>query len=353
MSDSAAKIIHDFLANPQDKRISVAFYKLCLHREVGYLKKGWSKGYGVPAHLYEPKTALIDYAVDIVGDILLKNKGNVHQALWDYYRNIQPDDPLSLPDNQLVAYFAIWLGRQIRQATSAILGWNNPQIRKLRRNIHQILESDAYSRGMRAEGEIIYLAANQSNLRMHLPLIPYNQLLSIVYQARQQTNTRTYTQWCHRIFEILNKFDDVANCLPFDDLVSAIVHTALDLAEYLAPRPGAMTSPRQEAIDRKFAEAKKYALEKVKANEIDHFRKNGKIDDFEADSFLKAAQIYLEDHINDGYRDKIPKYFRLIMPASYHKRYLDDYKYIFEEILNKGWQYFCDFLGNDPTIGEF
>ena len=65
----------------------------------------------------------------------------------------------------------------------------------------------------------------------------------------------------------------------------------------------------------------------------------------EARLYLKAVDNYLSDVAATGDADSLPDYFRELLPAETHSRYLKDYKNSFETVINKALEYFKNNLG--------
>lgn len=347
------KIIRDFLENPRNRSAFDAFFKLCHDYVKACLYRRKHLGHDLRLEDRDETKAIADRAYDILGVFLGSKSGEPFFHVFDCFKKPGLYSLLDTPDQDLYYQFKGCLGKFIGQELAKIKSEGNPQIQNLKRRFRNIFKDKRFCIQDRAKKghEKICLCDHAHNLREDKPAIPYDELYELAEKAYFDSNTRV--EWCNNIFELLNEAKEYQNQVVMYELISIVVSINARHVDLYGLRPSAMPSARDASIRDAIDNARKRTILWLKNEVLPGFVEKGRIDRDEAERFAKAAELFLIDLGYDGWTDPIPDYFRAFMPEEKHKPYLDDYKYVFETVIEKAKEYFKDILGNDPTIGIF
>jgi hypothetical protein len=351
--DDYPEIIRAFLENPYNREAFDAFFKLCFNHTRAYLYSLKHIGYDLMLEDRDDRKAITDRAIDILGPFLSSKVGQPYYRIFDYFERKNLTNLKTVSDQQLYHHFNILLRGFIKHELGAIRKLENPGIYNLKKAFRNILREEEFCETAHAKKghEQIYLCKYAEDLRSDKPAIPYDELYKLAEKAYYDTNTRV--QWCHKIFELLNEVRVYQNQVVKYELIRVVVSINAKYVDLCGLRLSAMPSARDTAIRGAIDKARKKTILWLKKEVIPDFVKKGRIDQDEAERFAKAAELFLIDLGNDDWTDSIPDYFRALMPEEKHIPYLNDYKYVFETVIEKAREYFKKNLGDDPTIAGF
>ncbi len=341
--NSDAEVIRVFLKCPGSRSAFDAFFQLCFRVTLNYLRykkpqfKSFSDQYSDFNHFCR------DTAIDILGYHFESKPGRPFYLIIDYFRHRTNGDYDSIADEDLLDLFRVQLLRFIRQKISHFRAEEDPQIENLKRRFKDILrESYYHSLKIGDSPENICLESEQDNLRHDKLPVSFEALKGIAGEAFY--NSKTRTEWCRLIFELLNKRTDLQNFVKKYEILTAVIGIN---SNFVSEVFGDIADAPHFNIER----AKRLAyreipdiLDLIEREHIERFKRKGRLSDQEAGWARQAVELYLNDMANCGGTDSIPTYFCETFPSDYHERYLNDYKYIFDTTLGAARQKLLDFL---------
>ncbi len=348
-----AKIIRDFLANPLSRQAFDAFFKLCHDHAKTYLYRLKHIGYDLRLEERDDNKSISDRAYDILGVFLGSKAGKPFHHVFKCFEKLGLDELSMVTDQDLCYQFKGCLGRFVGQELGKINYQENPQIQNLKRRFKNIFKNEGFClRERTGKGHTkIFMCEYANDLREENSPIPYDELYILAEKAFADSTTRV--QWCHKIFESLNGSKEYQNLIVKYELLSIVVSINAKYVDLYGLRPSAMPSARDASIREAIDKARKKTIIWLRKEVIPDFIAKQRIDQDEGERFAKAAELFLIDLGNDGWTDPIPDYFRAFMPGEKHKPYPEEYKYVFETVIEKAKENFKDILGDDPTISDF
>ncbi|MCD6162735.1 MAG: hypothetical protein J7K40_10030, partial [candidate division Zixibacteria bacterium] len=183
--------------------------------------------------------------------------------------------------------------------------------------------------------------------------IPYDELLVLTEEAYFLSKNRS--DWCLNVFKILNENGNMQNRLKKHELISAMININLKYVELDGVRPLRLSDANYQLYKNEIENAKKQSLLWLETDVLQSFIQKEKITEKDSRRFILAADIYLTDMIYSSDVDLLPEYFREVMPKTEHSRYLKDYKYVFETIIEKTEENFRNLINISikPYFGNY
>ncbi len=329
-ADEAPDIFKRFLQYPE--KYFRDFFEVCYRLTLGYLHYIQRRGIRLPTDTLAGKQPLNDLALDVLGPFLRSTNQQSFVVIFEYFRNNGIKDFAKADANELYDLFKTLLFGYVKQELRRITHEANPQIENLKRRFSEILEEPNY-RAHSSSDEFICLADESIDLREHLPLISYEQLLVVVEEAYCLSFKRS--EWCRRVFERINDLMTVRNCIRKRDLIRAAVVTNSRFAEAHSVPVYSHTKTDNQLQLTALMEVKHQTLDWLSANILDRFVRKKQLSAETAEKFKSAADMYLTDFTYSSETDKLPEYFRKVMSPDEHQRYLKEFKYCFETALNE------------------
>ncbi|MEW6411081.1 MAG: hypothetical protein AB1483_01260 [Candidatus Zixiibacteriota bacterium] len=290
-----------------------------------------------------------DLAVDILGSLFQTKPQRPFSVIFEFYQSSGVRDFEQCEPERLWMLFESLLKGFAHQEISRLKKQANPQVETLKRRFKDILREDHYVTFMRGYEEFIHLKAGKPDFSK--PTIPYEELRIIAEEAFAGSNSRT--DWCRKIFERLAQAPAYCAAIGRTDLLKAVV--AVNVAFLQLPQfgpmavPGPQTSAIRDAVSAIKLETMKYIDDQV----IRPFVTKTRIRGEDSGLFLAACGRYLDDFGHDGDPAVIPDYFREVMPPQYVERYLEDFKYVFETVIDRTKEDFSSRLRKNPIIRQF
>jgi len=334
-SDQNHQILKRFLERPHNRRNFDAFFKLCYRLVLGFLGYLKATGYQLPVETISGRNPPADLAIDLLGSFLRSDKNQPFWLIFDHYARLGITDFQRADSVELYDSFKSLLFGFVRQELHRLRKDADPQLGHLKRRLKDILKEKKYvtfSKGQ-AGVEYIHLAGDDVDLRIDYPIIPYDQLLELVESAYHKSRNRS--EWSHNIFVTLSDMKAVRNCLKKHELISAAVAINMKYVEAEGFQSSAFPSTDFLMREKVIENARKQTLTWLEKNVLEKFIEKGRLSPETAKRFLVAAEMYLLDLAYSPGIDLLPVYFREVMPESEHRRYLQDYKYLFETTLSQ------------------
>ncbi len=343
-------IVRRFLSAPDDKQNFHEFFKVCYRHTLASLSYLSHRGWSLPLDRTDPGNALSNLAMDILGSFLRWERGLSFGVVLDYYHRHGFTDFENAEADDLFQHFQILLRGFVKQELHRLTRQKNPQIANLKRRINEVLKSDEFICAESSDDHLEYvsLAASSGNVESDLPVIPYEQLLAVAEETFP--NSRTRVEWCRAILIRVVESGEFQNHVRKHELLAATVAVSAQHVELDGFRPASLPSPKDILISEAASRAQEAAVEHVESQVIPSFRDQRALSPENREKFVEAARRYLADFGNGAEIDSIPEYFREVMPEEEHGRYLKEYKYVFETVINKAEEEFKEQLKNDPTI---
>ncbi len=352
MAEAEHSILIAFLRSPSSRDAFNVFYDLTYRLTCAHLRRLSFQGYRLPIDDRTDADPVADLAVDVLAEILAPVGGFPCPGLFAYLRRQGFEEFRGENGEFIYLLFTAFLRRQISQQLSRLRKDRSPQIENLKRRIKDIAGGAEFCQWIDpATGHSLVAPADSRIGATPVgPIVSREQLRLLVQQAFAASTSRQ--GWCREIFRLLGELPDFPPAVYLHDLLSLMVEVNarfLDSEEFApAPLPGPCDTFLQKAIET----ARCRAVHDTYASTIQRFIQSRRIRADEGERFRQALDAYLTDvSAGDGH-DKVPDYFREVLPEAY-PRYLADYKYVFEATLAKGEQRFREILRDDPTIGAF
>lgn len=350
---SSDSIIKDFLKSPLDSRKFLVFYNLIYRHTLGYVNYLERHGRTMPSETGDRESRLTDLTIDILGAFLRCDKSRPYHIVFDHFEKCGLTDADRATSDELQECLCGLLNGHARQEISKLRGQEDPQISNLKRRFKDILNGSEYVNFGRGTDRIecVHHVESADDLRIDKMPVTGACLEALVDIAYKSSNSRA--EWCRNLFEKLNDEKKYQNFIVKHELLSTIV--AINCRE-LEPYDGIakkVTGPRDGMLRRLMDSASEHAAERTEQEIVTKFREKGKITEHESAALMAALNAYLSDLCEHGDTDPVPRYFKENMPQEAHARYLNEYKYVFETIVNKSVEYFREFLRKNGTSVGF
>lgn len=323
------------------------FFQVCYRHAIGYLRYLKSRGYRLPLDHRTDKDPLTDLAIDVLGTFLQSKKGKPFFLIFDFFTRRKIRISAEADKEMLLDHLLILLRGHISQEIFGIRSEQFPQVENLKRRFRETTKPPLFTREPGKDGnDLVSLASESDKLRQDKPLIPLHQLLDLVHRAAMKTVSRS--DWCLQIFESLKEMPEFKNCLQMSDLLAAVVRVNSELVEIEGM--GGVTAPLPVHVENEIALTRQRAVEYVQQNLANKLIFKKRLTPEESERLVLACDRYLADLGASGNADKLPEYFRESMPPETHDRYLKEYKYLFESIVESALGYFRSELRKNPII---
>jgi hypothetical protein len=235
----------------------------------------------------------------------------------------------------------------VREELRTIRRDADPQIEHLKRRFSDTLSKGEYEsftpKGSRTT--YVRLSSGANAERDKLPLITYEDLLEIVEVT--YFNSKTRSQWCKNVFKEIDDRDDIRDCIKKHELLKAVIEVNLRYLRDEALLPPQSPTPESELRRTIAHDVRRQTVTWVRMNVVMRFVEKNRIPEWTLDRFVLAADLYLQDLIDSSDVDKLPVYFREVMPEEEHEKYLRQYKHAFETTMNRADQNFRERLRNN------
>jgi hypothetical protein len=339
-ADQAPDVIKLFLLNPEPNFKD--FFEVCYRLTLGYLRYLQKRGVKLPTDQWAGQHPLNDLALDVLGTFFRSAAERKYVVIFEYFEGKGQSDFSRADPNELYDLFKTLIFGYIKQELRRICRQADPQIENLKRRFEEILDGPDYKTCSSGGGseEHIRLADSSTSERDNLPTISYEQLLAVVEEAYCSSFSRT--EWCRNVFLIVKDMDKVRNCLRKNDLIGAAVATNIRHVETYGIPLYAQTRTDDQMQLSSVEDAKRETLAWLSDNVLHRFVEKKRISAGTAEKFMQAADIYLTDKIYSFETDKLPAYFREVMPNGSHDKYLSDYKYCFETAIRQAEENFAE-----------
>lgn len=365
MTESKDNIIKEFLVQPHSRTKFNTFYKFCYNFTKGYLHFLKRINYQLPYDDRTDKDPIEDLAIDILGYFLANKKDKQFHLKYEYFlarnnkpfyviydyfsqhgiNNFQSQSPEKLND-----MFVVLLKGFIKKQLFKFKQSTNPQIENLKRRFKDIIRDSEGFNTLYINGtDYVYLESDENNLQDNRPLIPYNELESIV--LKYFIISKNTSQWCLNILSSINRLTEYRNMVTMYLLLTAVVKVNaeyIDSGEFFTHQA---SSTKSAWIISYTINAFETTLDNLKSKILPAYLKKQVLSVDESELIYLACRNYLTDYCaHGGDTDSIPLYFREMMPLETHEKYLKDYKNIFESSIKKMLAYFKNELKNISTI---
>lgn len=334
------QILRLFLEKPSDKKRFNDFFALSYRLVRGYLVHLMKQGWSLPLDQTSERDQLGDLTIDVLGPILASAPGRPCYRIVDYFGKKGIIDFSKADSEQLFGEFTSRLFQMVREELRTIRRDADPQVEHLKRRFSDTLSKGEYESFTPKGSSTTYvrLSSDANTECDKLPLITYEDLLEIVEVT--YFNSKTRSQWCSNVFKEIDDRDDIRNCIKKHELLKAVIEVNL---RYL--RDEALLSPQsptpESELRRTIAhDVRRQTVTWVRKNVVLRFVEKNRIPEWTLDRFVQAADVYLQDLIESSDVDKLPVYFRVVMPEEEHEKYLKHYKTPFETTLRRAEEEF-------------
>lgn len=340
-----AKVLCDFLINPHSLRTQSAFVDLCIRLTEISIKWRMLKGWKLPSEARKSEGGIRELAVGTVGFLLGVNRGKPFGEVFAFYRTRGIVDFGSVDSEELLTLLKVLITNHTKQELYDRGEEEDPQRANLKRRFKDILRPPVYREWQSTDdvAPLVGLAEPPGGLREGLDIIPYHVLLEVIDAAFINCGTKR-TKWCRAIFDTLDGMSQYRNCCQKYELINAAISINLKYIDMEGIEYGSIPATQSGLMQDSADKARRQTLDWVQQNGLKTFVQTGKIDQQTADKFLLAIDCYLMDLIQSPAVDKLPVYFREVMPKSEHDRYRSNYKHLFETVVNGAREYFRNLM---------
>ncbi len=337
--------VRAFLQSPLNRVRFDDFFPRCLEVTTGYLRCLNARRFSLPLEQYSSDNPTRDLAIDILGSLLAGRHGEPFGIVFEYYRREGFEEFAAVSEEELYHHLTILIRSFVRQELSKLRKRHDPQIENLKRRIGDILKDRQY-RVLASESspgrDRVTLAPGKEVEGDHREPWPQHELDLAAELAYQRSSSRS--QWCRNLFEEITHDERWCDWVYRHQLVAAMIGVcrANQLLEMDQPSriPPADQGLSGDSVDRASQLARDWLRESV----LRDFAAKGRITVKEIEPFLAAFDAIIADGTHSGTLDKLPDYFRALMPAQTHQDYLSKYKYVFETAMKGGLQYMARIL---------
>lgn len=353
VQSNSAEIIRKFLISPRSRAHFNDFFRFCAVETKQYLRLLHASGWRLPHNQYQAEQPLTDIVYDILGDFLASKQNGPYYVVFDYCRRHGITDFKAISDVELVRHFSILIRGFVRKWVTAAKDDADPQVALLKRRIADALNSPPY--GLRQypgdRHKYIYLHRNEQQLRENQAPMTDALLRVLVQDAFLSTTRRT--DWCARIFELLDRETEFRNTVSLPALISTMIAVNaeyVDALSYVHDRP---TGPLGEYRLRKICDAVAEASNRIIQVGVAGYLKKGRLTSDEAAATVQAGRDWLEDLCLSGEADSIPSYFLHYKPEIDQQEYQSRYKYVIDTVCRQALEEVRRILREDSTIWPF
>lgn len=334
-NESSENVLKRFLENPTDRKSFDEFFLLCYRLVRGYLGHLRGQGWRLPFDLTSDRDQIGDLAIDVLGPILAGPPGQPCQRLRDRLAKTETYLILDVPSDKQYGIFTAQLFLLAREELRSIRRDMDPQVEHLKRRFSDTL-SEAEFLSFSDDGSrttFVCLASSEIRNSEHLPLLSGDDLERIVEKAYHLSQTRS--QWCRNILELVEQRHGFRKCVVKHDLLRAAVNVNIRYLRDEALLPRVPSSADADLMVADAEEVKLRTIECLKRNVVSGYVRRQSISETVGERYLEAADLYLSDMVYSREVDKLPVYFREVMPQEEHKSYLKTYKHTFETTMNR------------------
>lgn len=343
-AEEYGQTIANFLMRPADRIRFGAFYQVCWIHTCGVLRHLQRVGWSLPLDQFASDHPINDLAIDILGSFLRTAKGRKYGVVLDFF-DTRPCETDTEPDtrtryDQFCSLIVGFVKQEVRRLRPQV----DPQRENLKRRFKDILTGPDYAVPP-IDGSACDLVCSVAALscpRSDRPLISYENLREMALTTYQVNLSRS--QWCRAIFTALQESIGVANHVRRSDLLRAVVAANMAQVDTFC----AVTEPASRVDPTLFEgdihSAREQALQSLRTDLLPRFVRQGRLSSEESTLLARGAELYLIDLAYSPGVDKLPDYFREVMPADTHDRYLKDYKYVFETTVQHAERKFKEIL---------
>lgn len=348
-----AAVIRQFLISPRNRKCFCHFFDVCVAETSRYLRRLKASGWRLPGDQFQAESALADMVEDALAELFASRKNRPYYHILDYFSRHGISDFKNVADDELVRRFNILLHGFVRRWVTSTKDEVDPQIANLKRRIAETVRSPGYHilRLPGDTGATVCAAECESRLRTDCPSIPCDKLYHLVLGAFNDTMNRS--DWCTRIFALLDVETDFRNAIPLVELVSAMIAINaeyVDALEYVQERP---TGPLGEYRLRKIRAAVVQACRWMKQTGVAVYLRKERVSPDEAAAIFRSCRDWLVDLCLSGEADSIPSYFFNYRPEVSQQEYQDRYKNAMDSITHKALEEVRRILREDSTIWPF
>ena len=259
--------------------------------------------------------------------------------IFEYFQRHGHDQFHTAEPNPLWDQFAILLRGYIRKEVNRLKGQADPQMELLKRRFKEILAEHPYNRHDHPANRVTWVIRSNGEPVSETHREYRQAITEIVETAYLKSKSRT--EWCNLVFDLVEEQQPERPCVNHHELISAAVGANLRYNELsgfsVTALPGAAYGLITAAAER----AREEALKHLREVHFRRFTAKNRLTDDCCRRFEQAFDLYLNDLLHSGETDTLPVYFRQVMPEETHDRYLQDYKYTFETVINEGRNHFA------------
>jgi hypothetical protein len=331
------EVIRGFLNNPLDRRRFNEFYSFAFRVSVGYLHYLKSQGFVLPEETGSREEQIHDLAIDTLGILLRCDGDRPFYTVFDYVKQRGIDNYESAEPESLYDVIVALLKGNIRQELARIRKQTDPQVENLKRRFKDILRTGPFgladASGPGQTG-FAYSMKYRAHLRAGKKRISRDELAQVVREALKFSSSRQ--SWCETIFDLLNEMPQYQNLISKSDLLAVVVSVNREWMESdLEVSVFTGETPVGASVKASMSELIPVTLDWAESSLIARFVDSRKITKRESISLMAALEAYLTDLCEQGETDPLPVYFRENMPTDTHAKYLEEYKYVFETLVDK------------------
>lgn len=342
MADSPSDILLSFLQAPLNRQAFNAFFDQSYRRTMAYLRSLRYCGHRLPFDDRTDTDPLADLAIDVLGEVMAPLNGRLCPGLFDYLERQEIREFRNEDAERLLVLFRAFLRGRIRQRLSRLRMHMNPEAENLKRRTRDVLKELGM---IKPDQDLVGPPGEPALSCSPRPALPRHELHRIIEEAFLCSTTRK--GWCEDVFRRIEQSPEYSPQVPLHELLATMVEVNARFMEGEEFGPAALPEPEQELLRRQINAARIAAVDATCERTIQRFIAEQRLTNDEGVCIQRALQRYMEDFCTNGDTDKIPEYFREVMPPDTHNRYLRDYKYLFESILADARKHLRDNLENN------
>lgn len=345
------EVISRFLRKPLDRNRFNDFYSFAFNVSVGYLNYLKNQGFVLPEESGNREDQIHDLAIDALGALLRCDGDRPFHVIFNYVTQRGIDEYESTEPELLYDAVVALLKGNIRQELTKIRKQTDPQVENLKRRFKDILRTSPFGfgdAGGTGQTGSVYSMKYRDYLRTEKERISRDKLAEVAREAFKSSNSRQ--SWCEAIFDLLNEMPRYRNMISRSDLLAVVVSVNREWMESDLKIPvSTVETPIVASVKASLNELVLTILDWAESTIAARFVDSGKLCKKDLPGVMAAVAAYLKDLCEQGETDPLPVYFRENMPPDTHAKYLEEYKYVFETVIDKAVKQLRDSASNEAT----
>lgn len=329
MLDNAAfaRVIREFLRDPETAGNLRAFYELAFHFTRSYIRILRTRGWRLPVEDFSSETAIDDLTIDLLAPLFASDTGRPCHIITDY---LSPRCHTAASDEDVVTFAKALIAGHVRQELTDLVWGRRPEQGRLRRRIREITEGDGYLPFEESGTVMIRWRHAANGPRDEARVIDDGELHAIVLESSSKHSQMP--DRCRSVFETLDGMDWLRNAIPRYRLVGVFCRALDELAQTTTPET---SSPQADYVRKRARHLAGRAIDDIMQSDFAVFELKKGFDDAMRGKYIVALTRLVDDLIAHGEHDLLPRYLKEQLGEDAGDSYLSVHKHSWETIVKR------------------